>query len=168
MKLGTLAIVLLILLHQQMQAGETPISFYGLREGEQIRFSADAEQYYVFEIEVESLPTPKAWISLQIHAALNLDQAAKAWGHPVNVKVEKILTPADIKLLENHLVEIRSKSVPKKGWGYDFELEHKATLPNGQGISWHWEEMKRERYFLTPKQEPIEHHFVEEFVGFKP
>jgi hypothetical protein len=182
--------LLLVLVKQQAYTTDSrQISFYSIRENERICFTV-GETPAFFRVEVYSSPKPIALIRLAANAAGNVEDL---WGHHTGESVEKPLTPADLRLLEDRLLRIQSQCIPEEKWKeldrraktqnpwgsrgivypsyYDFDLQEKVleTKETDHGKPWwRWYGITWQRYFVSERDKDADHKFVRTFVGFNP
>jgi hypothetical protein len=161
--------------------GSRPISFI-TNEKQRVIFQVGTPPA-VFYIQVLCGPTPKASIRIEPSA---MSSPKKPWDRLLQEQMEKPLTPAHIRLLEDLLVRIRSQSVSREVWPpypedarrtsslpyYQFDVERfilrTTAVASAKQQSLQWEEFRTERYYLQHPDSQAELAFLRAFVGFQP
>jgi hypothetical protein len=153
----------------QAQADTTtkkPLSFYGLGNDQEIRFSVCTNHPPAsFGVEVSTQPQPQAKIRLLMNSSMQIIAAEKIWGHPAGEQVTRSLTPADLQTLESFLTAARSRgSLPPPALSgrpaIAFARISYHTIQNGFK---HADIDRKE--FYTPSEE-AERDFIKNFIGF--
>jgi hypothetical protein len=168
---------------QYENIGSRPISFRTDRE-QRITFQAGVEPA-IFYIVVTCVPTPKAVIRIEPFAG---GSPRKPWNDLVWKKpMEKLLTGADIKLMEDRFLRIRSQStlcdvVPPYRESavrrsslpfYEFSVDrlilekpHDGDLHRKPSLK--WESIREETYYVSDIDTQAELAFLKAFVGYAP
>jgi hypothetical protein len=161
------AISTLSLLHAQTdQASRTPLSFYGLGSGQEIRFTVYTNYPPAsFGVEVSAQP-PQAKIRLLMNSSIQIVAAEKIWGHPAGETVTRSLTPADLQTLETFLAAHRAKGAvqaPALSGQPAMAFTRITYRTNEQGHL-HADPDRKEFY---PVSEQAQRDFIKNFIGFK-